>query len=139
MLSKVFECLLSKLSNASKTETMIVFRSCTMHPQSSLLFIGRIVVKEYDGDDILGATSDSMRTFEKHVCSISTAASQRLGILRRSRRVFHDRLLIGRCFRGFVLPGFEYCCAVWCSAADTHFKLVDRIVISARFLTGGVF
>ena len=29
--------------------------------------------------------------------------------------------------------------AVWCSAADTHLKLLDRAVSGARFLTGGVF
>ena len=28
---------------------------------------------------------------------------------------------------------------VWCSAADTHLKLLDRTVSGARFLTGGVF
>ena len=67
------------------------------------------------------------------------AASQRLGILRKSWRVFHDRLLLGRCFRGFVLPVLEYCSAVWCSAAEAHLKLLDRPVSGARFLTGGVF
>ena len=33
----------------------------------------------------------------------------------------------------------EYCPAVWCSAVDTHFKLLDRAVRGARFLTGCVF
>ena len=28
---------------------------------------------------------------------------------------------------------------VWCSAADTHLKLLDRAVSGAWFLTGGVF
>ena len=37
---------------------------------------------------------------------------------------------------GFVLPVLEYCSAVWCSAADTHLKLLDRVVSSASFLTG---
>ena len=60
-------------------------------------------------------------------------------ILRKSWRVFHDRSLLGRCFRGFVLPVLEYCSAVWCSAADTHLKLLDRAISVARFLTGGVF
>ena len=50
-----------------------------------------------------------------------------------------DRFLHGRCFRGFVLPVLEYCSAVWCSAADTHLKLLVRAVCGAWFLTGGVF
>ena len=40
---------------------------------------------------------------------------------------------------GFVLPDLEYCFAVWCSAADTHLRLLDRVVSGASFLTGGVF
>ena len=36
-------------------------------------------------------------------------------------------------------PVLEYCSAVWCSATDTHLKLLDRAVSGARFLTGGVF
>ena len=53
--------------------------------------------------------------------------------------MFHDRSLLGRCFRAFVLPVLEYCSAVWCSAANTHLKLLDQAVSGARFLTGGVF
>ena len=53
--------------------------------------------------------------------------------------MFHDRALLGRCFWGFVMPVLEYCSAVWCSAADTHLKLLDRAVSGAQFLTGGVF
>ena len=78
-------------------------------------------------------------TFEKHLCSVSRAASQRLGILRKFWRVIHDRSLLGRCFRGFVLPVLEYCSPVWCSAANRQLKLLDRAVSGARFLTGGVF
>ena len=84
-------------------------------------------------------TFDSKMTFEKHLRSVSRAASQRLGILRKSWRVFNDRALLGRCFRGFVLPVLEYCSAVWCSAADIHLKLLDRAVSGAQFLTVGVF
>ena len=116
-----------KLS-ARKTKTMIVSRSCTMHPQSPPLTIDSTVLKESDDLDILGVTFDSKLMLEKHLRSVSRAASERLGILRKSWRVFHDRLLIGRCFWGFVLPVLEYCSAVWYLAADTHLKLLDRVV-----------
>ena len=90
-----------------------------MHPQSPPLTIGRTVLKEPDDLVILGVTFEPKLSFEKHLRSVSRAASQRLGILRKSWRVFHDRSLLGRCLHGFVLPVLEYCSAVWCSAADT--------------------
>ena len=124
--------------NASKTKTMIFSRSRTMHLQSPPLTIDGTVQKESDDLDILGVTFDSKLTFEKHLRFVSRAASQRLGILRKSWRVFHDKLLIGRCFWGFVLPVLEYCSAMWCSAADTHLKLLDRVVSGACFIAGGV-
>ena len=96
------------------------------------------MLKESADLDILGVTFDSKMTFEKHHRSVSGAASQRLGILRKSSRVFHDRLLLWRCFRGLVLPILEYWPAVWCLAADTHLKLLDRVVNGACFLAGGV-
>ena len=125
--------------NESKTKTMIFSMSRRMHPQPSALTIGGTVLKESDDLAILGVTFDSKMTFEKHLRSVSRAASQRLGILMKSWQVFHDRLLLGRCFRGVVMPVLEYCSAVWCSAADTHLRLVDRVVNGASFLTGGVF
>ena len=38
-------------------------------------------------------------------------------------------------FQGFVLPILEYRFAVWCSAADTHFKLLDCEVSGAIFFS----
>ena len=98
--------------NTSKTKTTIVSMSHTMHPQPPPLTIDGIVLKESVDLDILGLTFDSKVTFEKHLRSVSRAASQRLGILRKSWQVFHYRLLIGRCFWGFVLPVLECCSAV---------------------------
>ena len=40
---------------------------------------------------------------------------------------------------GFILPVLEFCSAVWYSAADTHLKLLYRVVSGASFLMGGVF
>ena len=84
--------------NTSKTKTMIVSRSCTVHPQSPPLTIGGTLLKESDDLVILGVTFDSKMTSEKHIHTVSRAASQRLGLLRKSWRVFRDRSLLGRCF-----------------------------------------
>ena len=77
-------------------------------------------------------------TFEKHIRFVSSAAAQKLGIMRNSWQVFHDRSLLLRSFWSFVLPVLEYCSAMWCSAVDSHLKLMDRVVRSAGFLAGGV-
>ena len=110
-----------------------------MHPQSRPCTIDGTVLKGSDDLVILGVSFHSKMTFEKNLRSVSRVTSQRLDILRKSWRVFHDRSLLGRCFRCFVLPVLEYCSAVWWSAADTQHKLLDRAVSRARFLTGNVF
>ena len=48
-----------------------------MHRQSSPLTIGATVLKESDDLVILGVTFDSKMTFEKHLRSVSRAASKR--------------------------------------------------------------
>ena len=65
-----------------------------MHPQSTALTIGGTVLKESGDLVILGVTFDSKMTLEKHLRSVSRAASQWLGIL-KFWQVFHDRPLLG--------------------------------------------
>ena len=111
---RVAECLIRDLGrvsewcdlwrmklNAGKSKTMIDPMSRTMHPQSPPLTTGGTVLKESDDLVILGVTFDSKMTFVKHLRSVSRAASQGLGILRKSRGVFHDRSLLGSAF-GFL-------------------------------------
>ena len=125
--------------NANKTKTMIVSRSRTVHPQLTTLTLDRTVLEESADLVILGVTFDAKMTFEKHLSSVSSAAAQGIGIMSKSSwQVFHDRSLLLRSFWSFVLPVLEYCSAPWCSAADSHLKLLDRVVRSAGFLAGGV-
>ena len=98
--------------NASKTETMIVSRSRTVHPQLTPLTVDGTVLKESADLVILGVTFDAKMTFDKHLHSVSSAAAQRLGIMRKSWQVFHDRSLLLRSFCSFALPVLEYCSAV---------------------------
>ena len=124
--------------NASKTKTMIVSRSRTVHPQLTPLTLDGTVKGESADLVILGVTFDAKMTYEKHLRSVSSAAAQRLGIMIKTWQVFRDRSLLVRSFRSFVLPVLEQCSAVWCSAADSHLKLLDRVVSSAGILAGGV-
>ena len=53
--------------NATKTNTMIVSRSGTMHPQLPSLSISSTELKEFDGLLRLGVKFDSKMTFEQHL------------------------------------------------------------------------
>ena len=77
-----------------------------MHPQSLPLTIGGILLKESDDLVIFGVAFDSKMTFEKHLRSVSRAASQRLGILRKSWRLFHD-IASWEMLSGFCAASFE--------------------------------
>ena len=104
--------------NVSKT--MIVSRSRAVHPQLTPLTLDGTVLKESADLVILGVTFDAKMTFEKHLRSLSSAAAQRLGIMIS---------VLPRSFWSFVLPVLEYCSVVWCSAANSHLKLLDRVVV----------
>ena len=117
---------------------MIVSRSRTVHPLLTQLTLDGTALKESADLVILGVTLDAKMTLEKHLRSVSSAPAQRLGIMRKSWQVFHDRSALLRSFWSFVLPALEYCSAMRCSAADSHLKLLDRVVWSTGFLAGGV-
>ena len=90
--------------NESKTKTMIVSGSRTIHPQSISMTLNETEVKESGDLVILRVTFGAKMTFEKHLRSVSRAAAQWLGIIRKFRQVFHDRSLLLKssswwCFR----------------------------------------
>ena len=84
--------------NASETKTMIVSRSRTVHPQLTPLTLYGTVLVESADLVILGVTFDAKMSFEKHLRSVPSAAAQRLGIMRKSWQVFHDRSPLVRSF-----------------------------------------
>ena len=73
--------LLGMKLNASKTKTMIVSRSRTVHPQLTPLTLDGTVLKEVTLPLYIGVTIDAKMTCEKHLRSVSSAAAQRLGIM----------------------------------------------------------
>ena len=59
--------------NASKTMTIIVSMSRTVHPQLTPLTLDSTVLKESADLVILGLTFDAKMTSEKHLRSVSSA------------------------------------------------------------------
>ena len=84
--------------NASKTKTTMVSRSSTPINYYRNCAEG-VWWPWYSGSDIWF----QLMTFENHRRSVSRAASQRLGIVRKSWRVFYDRSLLEKCLRGLVI------------------------------------
>ena len=123
--------------NPSKTKGLLVSRSRTVNPVLPELVLDGSVVEMVGQLKILGVYLDRKLTFEHHIRSVASAASSRVGILRRTKSVFQDPALIVRCFWSFLLPILEYCSPVWRSAAATHLHLLDRVVNRASALSAG--
>ena len=120
--------------NPQKTQSMIVSRSRTLNPNHPSLVIGDTVLDNCNSCRILGVTFDNKFTFEKHIRSVSSSISQKIGLLRKSYRTFGDSSVLKKCFNAFILPCLEYCSPVWSSAAPSHLKLLDRNVRACQFL-----
>ena len=99
-----------------------------MLPCFTELTLTDIALKETSELIILGVTFDPKLTFERHVKSVASSASQRIGLLRRAHSIFDSAEVLQHCFRSFMLPILEYASAVWCSAAVSHLAMLDRIV-----------
>ena len=120
--------------NPNKTQSMIVSRSRTLIPYHPDLSIDDVILQTCDSFKILGILFDSKFTFEKHIRSVSSSVAQKIGLLRKSFKIFGDSSILKKCFNSFILPCLEYCAPVWSSAANSHLSLLDRHVRSCEFL-----
>ena len=120
--------------NPNKTQSMIVSRSRTVFSPHPNLLVGSTSLNSCDSFKILGVMSDSKFTIEKHIHSFSSSVAQKIGLHRKSFRIFGDHDVLLKCFNSFILPCLEYCSPVWPSAADSHLKLLDRNLQACKFL-----
>ena len=122
------------LMNPTKTQSMIVGRSRTVHPPHPDLLIDNVPLVNSNSFKILGVQFDQKFTFEAHLRATSSLIAQKLGLLRKSFKIFNDQSILRKCFYSFILPCFEYCSPVWSSAADSHLRLLDRNLNACKFL-----
>ena len=115
--------------NPNKTQSMIVSRSRTVFPPHSDLLVGSSSLNSCEFLKILRIMFNSKFTFERHIRSIFSSVAQKIGLLRKSFRIF-----LLRCFNSFILPCLEYCSSVWSSVADSHLKLLDMNVRVCKLL-----
>ena len=120
--------------NPNKTQSMIVSRSRTLIPNHPDLSIDNVVLHTCDSFKILGVLFDSKFTFEQHIRSVSSSVAQKIGLIRKSFKIFGDPSVLKKCFNSFILPCLEYCAPAWSSAADSHLKLLDKNVRACKFL-----
>ena len=116
---------------------MVISRSRTVAPAFPNLELEGVLIDNVFELRVLGVILDHKLIFESHLRSVAASASQKLGILRKTYKVFSDPALIIKCFWSFLLPVLEYCSPVWSSAAACHLQLLDRVVRLANELCAG--
>ena len=82
----------------NKTQSMIVSRSRTVFPPHPNLLVGSTSPNSCEFFKIFGVTFDRKFTFERHIRSISSSVAQKIGLLRKSFRIFGDHDVLLRCF-----------------------------------------
>ena len=120
--------------NPSKTSCLIVSRSRTASPAHPQLSLNGHILNNCNTIKLLGITFDSKLTFEEHIRKMSSSIAQKIGILRKCRKVYEDDSIVKHSFFSFILPHFEYCAPVWCSAAQSHIRLINRCFSMIRFI-----
>ena len=127
-LEKIFQwCIRWGMKlNPSKTQVIYFSRSRTMEPAHPPLRINDYVLVPSDHIKILGVILDSKLTFRRHILSMVSSLSSKVGILRRSLQIFNDIDVARRCFFSFLLPIFEYCSPVW--GSSKHLSLLDGVL-----------
>ena len=84
----------------------------TLEPESSLY--------------ILGISIHSDLNWSNHIKALAKAASRRLGVLYRAKKLFSSsqRFIL---YKAQVRPVMEYCSHIWGGAAVSVLEILDRI------------
>ena len=129
---------MKKKKKKKKTQCTTVSRSRTRFPAHPDLFIDDVPLPVCDSFKILGVIFYNKFTLEKHLRLLFSSVAQKIGLLKKVFRVFWGQSILQKCINSFILPCLKYCSPVWCSAADSHLRLLNRNLNAFRFLIPGL-
>lgn len=120
--------------NPTKTHSLIISRSRTSIPAHPNIIVNGVTINDSTSLKLLGITFDDKLTFENHLRTVASSTAQKVGLLRKCKRIYSSDAIVRNCFYSFILPHFEYCAPVWMSAADSNLRLLDRAFRQIKFL-----
>ena len=86
-----------------QTKSMIVSTFRTLVLNHSDLPRDDVVLHICNSFKILGILFNSKFTFEKPICSVFSIVAQKIGLLRKSFKIFGDPTVLKKCFNSFIL------------------------------------
>ena len=85
--------------------------------------------------NLLGVSLGANMSWHNHVASIAKAASQKLGALFRTKKLYTPQQLL-MLYKAQIRPSMEYCSHIWSAAPKHTLKLLDSIQKRAVRLIG---
>ena len=85
--------------------------------------------------NLLGVNLGGNMSWHNHVVAIAKIASQKLGVLFRTRKLYTPQQLL-TLYKAQIRPSLEYCSHVWSSAPKHTLRLLDSIERRAIRLIG---
>ena len=120
--------------NPKKSHSLLISRSRTVLPLHPDIVLDGTVIPNCTSLRLLGVTFDSGLTFQPHLRGVASSISQKIGLLRKCRRIYNSDSVIRNCFYSFLLPHFDYCHSIFLSACETNLMLLDRAFNQIKFL-----
>ena len=110
--------------NSNKSQ-YIAFTNRSQITTSSIQFINS-VIPCYSSIDILGVKITKNLSWTEHIQNIYKTASQKLGLLYKTKPYFNDEQLL-TIYKSHIRSQMEYCSPVWGGGGGVALALLDRL------------
>ena len=90
------------------------------------LNINGIILEQIKEFNLLGVTIDEHLTWQSHINSVCRKLNFKLALLKRINSFinYETKKLF---YNSYILTTMDYCCALWCSATQSHLRKIHSI------------